>query len=169
MTSSKSDKEDQVRKSILWSVARITEDECSKVGAAMSRETVAVLSQFVYHFAKHCLAPDMEQFTRHRLQTTRKNASVEITPADILLAARKSPSTVQHLIDFQKQRKKRSKRTEEKKDVLIDEDDDDDDLDVFQVLEEGDDEDDFINDEDDDEEEQPKKKKKLKLNKRKKN
>jgi hypothetical protein len=140
-------KDDQVRKSILWSVARISEDECAKVGAAVSRETIAALSQFVYHFAKNCLASDMEQFARHRSQKTRKNASVDILPEDVLLCARKSPSTVDHLISFQKQL--RRKRPVKQKQVPTYDDDSSED-DIFDVLKDAEDE--------DDSEEEPKKK-----------
>lgn len=146
----------------MLSVARISEDECAKVGAAMDRETVAILSQFVYHFAKHCLAADMEQFARHRSHTTRKNASVEIVPADVLLCARKSTTTVDRLIDFQKSIGKKKFKKAERANIEVTLDDDDD-GDLFANLEEEEE----VSDNFPSEDEQVPTKKKLALNKKK--
>ncbi|KAL0482024.1 mediator of RNA polymerase II transcription subunit 13 [Acrasis kona] len=157
-------KEDQIRSSIALSVTRIGEEECVKSGATLSSESIQLMTQFVYHFAKHCMAPDMEHFARHRLQNHRKHTMVEILPSDVLLCARKSPSTTDSLVEYQKRQLKRTGRNKKVDAAQQIQDIDFEDDDAFGMLDKyGEDKDE--EEESGQEEERPKKKSKLVLRK----
>ena len=87
------DEEKKLKRALHYAVVQICQEEGGKGNFAPSKELMYAISDLSFKYAAEVMASDLEAFAKHAKRST-------ISPADVILMARKDPNIARRLEAF---------------------------------------------------------------------